>query len=227
MPVYNEEACIAQVMADWLGMLEGVVADFRLIVLNDGSRDGTAAALAPFRADPRVEVIDKPNSGHGPTILIGYRRALELADWVFQVDSDDEMPATHFPRLWERRDGYDLLLGIRAGREQGLGRRLISSVSRASVRLLFGHGVADVNSPYRLMRAAALAEFLPFIPADTFAPNVVLSGLFARRRLRIDQLPVPHRGRRTGTASIVRWRLWKSAARAFVQTLRLALRTRA
>lgn len=220
MPVYNEEACIAAVVAAWRDLFTSLAIDFRMIILNDGSRDGTAEALAPLGEDPRIEIINKTNSGHGPTILAGYARAVKAADWVFQCDSDDEMKPEHFSRLWEKREAHDALFGVRTGREQNAGRKLISVVSRGTVRLLFGGGVDDVNTPYRLMRAPLLEQIIAQIPPDTFAPNVIISGAFARAGVRIYNEPVPHEQRRTGTVSIVKWKLWKSAIRSFLQTLR-------
>jgi hypothetical protein len=85
---------------------------------------------------------------------------------------------------------------------------------------LFGAGVTDVNTPFRLMRASLLAHIVGQIPPDTFAPNVIISGALAAGRARICNHPVPHRGRRTGTVSIIKWKLVKSTCRAFAQTLR-------
>ncbi len=219
MPVYNEEACIAEVVAKWLALLSSEGIDFRVFVLNDGSTDGTAQRLATLSDEPRLEVITKPNSGHGPTILQGYRRATAAAAWVFQCDSDDEMSPVHFPHLWRARHDYDALFGTRTGRIQSRGRRFISAVSRLTVRLVFGTGVDDVNTPYRLIRSPLLAEIIEQIPANTFAPNVIISGTLARHSARIHNRPVHHEHRRTGAVSIVKWKLWKSVARAFWQTL--------
>ena len=69
MPVYNEAECIADVVASWLRVLSAQSLRFVLIVLNDGSKDATAEVLHRFANDSRVRVIDKQNSGHGPTIL--------------------------------------------------------------------------------------------------------------------------------------------------------------
>ena len=220
MPVYNEAGCIADVVNDWLAVLRGLDIRFTILVLNDGSTDDTLSALAAFQATPEVEVIDKVNSGHGPTILRGYRRAVQEAEWVFQCDSDNEMRAEHFPALWEERADHDAVFGYRKGRVQGAGRAFISAVSRATVHLFFGRGVRDVNSPYRLMRSHLLGKIIDQIPADTFAPNVIISGTFARADCRILNIPVPHQPRQTGQVSIVKWKLWKSAAKAFFQTIR-------
>ena len=107
MPVYNEQECIAAVVDSWRAMLARLDVEYKLIVLNDGSRDATAAALEKFAGDRRVEIVHKQNTGHGPTILLGYRRAVATARWVFQCDSDDEISPEHFPHLWERREQYD------------------------------------------------------------------------------------------------------------------------
>lgn len=221
MPVFDEEACIAGVVRSWIDTLSAVGMPFEMIVLDDGSRDGTRRALDPFRSDPRVVLVEKENGGHGPTILAGYAMAVGRAAWVFQTDSDDEIRAAHFRALWDRRDGFDALFGTRRGRVQKGDRRLLSAASRATVRFLYGSGVDDPNTPYRLMRSEVLRPLLAGIPPDTFAPNLVISGLLARGGARILNLPVPHDGRRTGSGSLVNRRLWKGAVRAFLQLVRL------
>ncbi|PKQ20585.1 MAG: hypothetical protein CVT66_04440 [Actinobacteria bacterium HGW-Actinobacteria-6] len=222
IPVYNEAACIADVIRSWQATLDGLSADYEILVLDDGSTDGTAAALRELENEPRVSVTSKPNSGHGPTILMGYRMAYPRAQWVFQCDSDDEMPASSFPALWRKRDGFDAIFGARTGRSQSTGRRLISATSRFIVNLAYGAGVQDVNTPYRLVRSAILGPIVLAIPDTTFAPNLVVSGTLALAGARILNVPVPHQNRRTGTVSIVRWRLWKAAVKSLVETIVLA-----
>jgi glycosyltransferase involved in cell wall biosynthesis len=221
MPVFNEEAAVGAVAGEWMATLEGLGIDYQLRIYNDGSTDGTAAQLERLAlGSPRVAVCNQANRGHGPTVLRGYREAAGV--WVFQVDSDGEMPAGPFRQLWAERQGYDLLLGFRAGRASPLGRRIITAASRLAVRLLWGPGIRDVNTPYRLMRKARLEEMLGVIPPDAFAPNVIISGLAVRLKLRVYQCPVPHQGRRSGKVSIFGLKLWRSAWRAFRQTLRVA-----
>jgi glycosyltransferase involved in cell wall biosynthesis len=219
MPVHNEQGCIGRVLTSWRDMLLASGINFVMLVIDDGSRDGTGEILQEFARDDRIRVTLQSNMGHGPTILRGYRSAVELAEWVFQCDSDDEMPADSFRDLWEVRGQVDAVLGYRQNRKQTLQRRVISFVSRATVDLLFGKGVTDVNAPYRLLRASALRRILPFIPPDTFAPNVVLSGALVLMRMRICNVPVPHHSRQSGRVSIVRWKLWKAALQSFWQTV--------
>jgi len=222
VPVFNEAGAIRQVVSAWDDELARLGVPYEIRVYDDGSRDETGALLAELARDrPSVLALGHANRGHGPTILRGYHEA--RGAWIFQVDGDDEMPASAFPELWARREQADLVLGYRVGRSQSLARRIVSGVSRATVRLLFGRGVRDVNVPYRLYRRSALQALLPLIPADTFAPNVALAGLAIRRGLRVLEMPVQHRQRAVGSSSLGSWGLWRSAARALGQTVHIAL----
>ena len=226
MPVYNEQDAIGSVLAKWDAALSGLGIDYEIRPYNDGSRDNSLSVMldAAKALGARVVVRDKPNGGHGNTILTGYREAARDAfDWVFQIDSDDEMGPEKFNELWSRRDGYDFLVGIRDGRVQALPRKVISFASRLSVRLLFGKGIWDVNTPYRLMRVSAFRGFYEKIPLTTFAPNVILSGLAARNKLRCFETRVPQHDRTTGEVSIKKWKLLKAAMRSFWQTIAFAV----
>ncbi len=221
MPVYNEQDCICEVIADWKAALDNLQITYHLLILNDGSRDNTAAKLTVYQDDPAVTVINKKNSGHGPTILAGYRMACEDADWVFQVDSDNEMRAEHFHTLWNEHRDCDAVFGIRSAREQALPRRIVSLISRMVVNFFYGCGVRDVNCPFRLMRADILSQLIECIPPDTFAPNVALAGLFVLKDRRVINIAVPHSNRQTGEVSIKKWKLFKAALKSFWQTIRI------
>ena len=223
MPVYNEEAIVGQVAESWLGMLDGLGIDYELVAIVDGATDTSEQVLrAVAERHPRLVVDVKPNRGHGPTILRGYRRGVVTADWVFQTDSDDEIPADSFGEVWELRCDSDAVIGIRTGRSQSPGRQAISRLARLTARAAFGCRLADVNCPYRLMRSSVLAPLLGSVPDDTFAPNVVLSGMLARSGARLAEVPVPHHDRTTGVVSILGWRALRAAVRSFGQTVRLS-----
>ena len=222
MPVYNEEEAIGAVLDKWVEAMDRLGIVYAIHPYNDGSKDGSWRVIQAKAAEypGRVIAHTKPNGGHGPTILQGYRDAAESGyDWVFQIDSDDEMGPEGFPELWDHREEYDFLVGIRDGRKQALPRKIISAVSRLSVRLFYGKSIWDVNTPYRLMRVSAFEEVWNAIPKDTFAPNVIISGMAARKKLRCFETRVPQRDRQTGEVSIKKWKLFKAASRSFVQTI--------
>lgn len=205
MPVYNEEEAIGAVLDKWVTAMDKLGIEYTINPYNDGSKDNSYQVIQAKAEQYPGKVIahTKPNGGHGPTILQGYREAATAGyDWVFQIDSDDEMGPEGFPELWNNRENYDFLVGIRDGRKQALPRKIISAVSRLSVRLFYGKSIWDVNTPYRLMRVSAFKDVWDAIPSDTFAPNVIISGMAARKKLRCFETRVPQRDRQTGEVSI-------------------------
>ena len=227
MPVYNERDAIGPVLEKWDAALKSLGIDYEIRPYNDGSRDDSLEVMrrVASRLGRGVNVKNKSNGGHGNTILTGYREAARDGfGWIFQIDSDDEMGPEKFGELWSQRINYDFLVGIRDGRVQALPRKVISFVSRLCVRLLYGKSVWDVNTPYRLMRVSVFKPFYEAIPITTFAPNVILSGLAARHKLRCFETRVPQHDRTTGEVSIKKWKLLKAAARSFWQTIIFSFR---
>lgn len=222
MPAHNEEGAVADAVAAWVAVLDALGIEYELRVYDDGSTDKTGAVLGELaNRFPRLVVTSHANRGHGPTILRGYGEA--RGDWVFQTDSDGEMPPSAFAALWTRRDAYDALLGYRVGRRANLTRRIVTAVARLAVATLFRARLRDVNTPYRLMRRSWLQAELPRLPADLFAPNVVLAGLAGRAGLRIYEHPVPYHSRQSGPVRLIRGRLWRGAFRSLVQTAAVAV----
>ena len=226
VPVYNEGEGAAGVMAEWTEVLRALGVSFELRVYDDGSGPETAAVLQRVaREIPEVSYRRHDNRGHGPTILRGYREA-ESA-WIFQTDSDGEIDPRGFAELWAHREAFDFLFGTRTGSGRTPFRRALTRVSCWCVGLLFGRRLADVNTPFRLMRRDVLAVLLELIPGDTFAPNVILSGLAARRDVRIFERPVTFRSRADGgQGSLGGLNILGPAWLAFRQTLRAAWRVR-
>ncbi len=227
MPVYNEEEAIGFVLDKWVKAMDALELNYTVNPYNDGSRDNSFQVIQAKAQEYPGKVVahTKPNGGHGPTILLGYREAADAGyDWVFQIDSDDEMGPESFEDLWNRRNDYDFLVGIRDGRKQALPRKIISAVSRLTVKLFYGRGgIWDVNTPYRLMRVSAFSAIFKAIPSNTFAPNVIISGMAARRKMKCFEARVPQRDRQTGEVSIKKWKLLKAAAKSLFQTIRFAL----
>ena len=81
--------------------------------------------------------LTKENSGHGATILFGYKYALEHgADYVFQTDSDGQTVPSEFAPFWGAKDKYDIIIGYRNKRRDGLSRVFVTRVLRLVVHLL-------------------------------------------------------------------------------------------
>ncbi|HLZ85588.1 MAG TPA: glycosyltransferase family 2 protein, partial [Puia sp.] len=196
IPVYNEAENLPALLRDWQPVFRSTGAPYRVIVIDDGSRDDSLRLLRDIAADdPTLEIHTQPNAGHGAAILNGYHRSADV-DWVFQIDSDHQLDTAAFTRLWANRQDYDLLIAQRQEKNATAGRQRISNISRVMVRMLFGNTVSDVNSPYRLMRGERLREALERIPPRSFAPNILLTAWFVRKKSRIFTTTIQNRKER-------------------------------
>jgi dolichol-phosphate mannosyltransferase len=223
IPVYDEEEIIGKVLDAWSGELNRLDINYAIHVYNDGSKDNSLRILNDYSAsNKRIVVHDKENSGHGPTVLQGYNDHRDI-EWIFQIDSDDEIGPESFQFLWKKRESYDLLLGRRINRDSGTSRAILSLLARSLVWMLFGSRVQDVNSPFRLMRGERFKKLFSMIPEDAFAPNVIITGAASKKGLRILELPVKHRARKTGETSLNKMNLLKVALKSLFQTTKFRL----
>ena len=219
LPVYNEEETIGKVLNDWTRELEKLQVDFEIHAYNDGSKDRTLQIIKEHATkNEKIIVHHKPNTGHGPTILLGYRENSN-AEWIFQTDSDNEISSEFFEEFWKRRKGLDFLIGLRVGREGSLSRRFISFAARTLVRIFYGQGVHDVNCPYRLMKSSIFENTYSRMDSNTFAPNVIIAGVACRQNYRTLEIPVSYSQRTTGKVSIRRWKLFRGAFKGLWQTI--------
>lgn len=219
IPVYNEAKNLPGLLKDWLPVFLKTEVSFTVILIDDGSKDDSLSLLQTLKkSNPRLDVHTQKNAGHGPAILKGYHHGAE-ADWVFQIDSDHQLDVSAFEVLWANREHYDLLLAQRREKNATAGRQRISAVSGFMVGLLFGNTVSDVNSPYRLMRGEALREALALVPADSFAPNILLTAWFVRKKKRIFITTTQNRTDGDLRKSKVSGHIFRGALRSAVQTI--------
>lgn len=204
LPAYNEEANLAAVLEGWYPVAAAAGPDSRLVVVDDGSRDGTAALLERFAETmPQLEVLRTENRGHGPAVRLGYQYALERgADYIFQTDSDGQTCPEEFWTMWKARKGYDYQIGWRRRREDGWSRKLVSRALRLSILVCCRVWLPDANTPFRLMRASVLGPLLEQIPEACPLTNVWLSILLKRRGLRGRFCPIAFRPRQGGSNSL-------------------------
>lgn len=115
IPAYNESENIEKTIDQWYQVVErhNDEGKSRLVIINDGSKDNTYELLQKCAATrPLLIPLDKPNGGHGPTVLYGYRYAIrQKADYIFQTDSDGQTNPDEFEPFWNQRGRYDAIIG--------------------------------------------------------------------------------------------------------------------
>jgi glycosyltransferase involved in cell wall biosynthesis len=202
IPAFNEEESISKVILEWNEEVSRWTPHFLLLVINDGSTDGTQRTLEELTtvAKLRLQVIHRENRGHGQTCLQGYRWAIEKGfPYVMQIDSDWQCDPRFFNDVWSQRTDYDVIYGQRVQRDDGFRRTLASSLLKFVVLLRSGALCTDPNVPYRLMRTAILPPILAKIPSDFFLANVALAILLKRAPgLRHGRVPISFRDRYGG-----------------------------
>ncbi len=222
IPVFNEEGNIRKCVEDWVKVLSSLEIDFELIIIDDGSWDRSPVVLTELKPRNEIRIITKPNEGHGPSILLGYREASETAEWVFQADSDNEISPHEFRNFWESRVGNDAVLGWRKDRHQTFIRKAVSKIAGLVTRVLFGCRVHDANIPFRLIHAETLSKIISRIPRKTFAPNIAISGALCRLELAIEELPVQFIGRENGKPSFTDIGIVLRSFRALIQIVQIS-----
>ncbi len=204
IPAYNEEENIEAVVKDWYPIAEKAGTESRLVIVDDGSKDSTYAKLTELAAErPQFTPLHKENGGHGATILFGYQYAIEQgADYIFQTDSDGQTLPQEFAEFWKLREGYDMVIGHRKGRQDGFSRVFVTKVLKAVCLLCFHVNVQDANTPFRLMKAESLKKEIIRIPKDYNLSNVIVSVLFIKKGYKVKYLPITFRPRQGGVNSI-------------------------
>lgn len=222
IPVFNEEKLIGECINEWLNVLDSVNLNYEILIIDDGSSDATISIVETYGVNQNVQLIIKQNEGHGPTILAGYKRAVGIAEWVFQADSDNEISPNQFSALWSRRQGQDAVIAWRQGRDQTTVRRLVTFFARVTTKVLFRCHLRDVNIPFRLIRSETLTILLEKIPSDTFAPNIALSGALSLMNYQVEECPVIFNERIVGESSLSNLGAVRKGGRALLELIKIS-----
>jgi len=225
MPVYNEAAGVADVIADVIAHILDVVPDSELVIVDDRSTDDTSSVLHRIAAgDARIHVlVNDVNRGHGRTT----RRAIDASsgEWIFHLDSDGQVDVSEFALLWARRFDNDLVLGMRVTRHDPLHRLVLTRLTRAVVSLLARHRVRDANVPFKLIRRSLYEHLRPFIPETAFAPSIMIVLGAMRSGARVAEIETTHLPRQHGTSTLHPRRLAVAVGRCTWETLNFSRRS--
>jgi glycosyltransferase involved in cell wall biosynthesis len=183
MPVHNEALRLRAVVEEWLPVLRASGVAVTLCAIDDGSTDATPAVLRQLaREHQGIEVVTKPNTGHGRTCIFGYRLAIARgAGRILQIDSDGQCAPAYFPEFWRLGAQHPLVFGRRRIRHDGTWRRQVSMLLAVGTAAATGIWVRDPNVPYRLMTAVALREVIDAVPDDVDLANVYVAVALAAR----------------------------------------------
>ena len=163
LPVLNEVDVINEVVSDWLQIISRLPAGSTVLVEDGGSKDGTIEILKKLQSNHlNLQVVyrEKPDGfGQAAKRLL----ATPTTKWVFFTDSDGQYVPDDFWILWIRRDGYDVVRGIKMGRQDPALRRVTSLFWNKAVAFLFNLPLIDINAAFVLMKNESLQKVLPSV----------------------------------------------------------------
>jgi dolichol-phosphate mannosyltransferase len=219
MPCYNEAGNIDGAIRDAIEHVLAEVPDTELIVVDDGSRDATAAIVEQWtRREPRVRLLVQANAGHGPALVNGIRAS--RGAHCLLLDSDRQIGLQYFGQTWRLARDHDAVLGVRQRRADPHHRLLLSAALRSWIALALRVRSSDPNVPYKLIRRSTLLDALAAMPERPLIPSILLTIYLGRRRLRIAEQTVPHFARAAGETTLRLRRLASFCVRAFGELMR-------
>ena len=216
LPCHNEEANVAAAVRMACRAAALNAHAYEVIVVDDGSRDGTLAVATRLAAgDAHVRVLRHPrNRGYGAALRTGIAAARQ--PWVLLTDADLQFDLAELERFLPLAGEHDVIAGYRLQRQDPRRRRLAAAAWNRLVDQAIGVRVRDVDCAFKLIRRELLDEL------DLTSSGAAISAeLLARchaRGARICQLGVRHRPRTAGRQSGLRPRV---VVRASAELLRL------
>lgn len=203
IPALDEEASLPGVLSEVRDMACAADLSLELVLIDDGSWDGTPGIMAAAGAD-RVIRHPAPLGCH-PSTLEGFRAS--TGKWVVFLPADGQIPPAVVPGLIREAEekGLDVVVGVRARRMDAWHRRAIAAAYARLLRLLFGLPCRDVDSS-TLYRGERLGQILPAVHSDSAAIAAEILLRMKRDGARIGEAEIPHRPRTSGRAKGVNWK---------------------
>lgn len=220
-PAYNDAPSLPGLLEKTFAVLPQLTDDFEVIVVNDGSRDGTAEVLRELaeKYAPRLRVVThERNRGYGAALRSGFAAAGK--DLVFYTDGDGQYDPGELPMLWALMEpDVGLVNGYKVERHDPWHRVWIGRVYNRFARCLFRIRIRDIDCDFRLIRRRLLEQMRLGSTSGTICVELVRK--LELSPCRVVEAPVHHYPRRHGRSQFFRLR---SLATTLYQLVRLYVR---
>lgn len=203
IPVCNEEGNVIPLAREIAASLQGT--PFEILFVDDGSTDGTAAAVLQARCEGIGEIRllkHSFRSGQSAAVCSGVRAA--RAPWIATLDGDGQNDPADIPALYAERHTAELVIGNRTTRRDTWLRHAQSRVANGVRGALLGDGTPDTGCGIKVMQREAFMDLPRFDHMHRFLP-----ALFLRAGRQVKSVPVRHHPRERGVSKYGLFdRLW-------------------
>lgn len=207
VPAFNEERRLSPTLDRLLSYLNGMVRDFEVIVVDDGSDDRTAEIIADrAKGDPRLRSVQHTtNRGKGAAVKSGVAAARKR--WVLLVDADLGVPIEEFELVWPHVErapvviGSKRMPGMNAGQPRW--RKLLGGLGQGLIRAFCVSGFHDTQCGFKLIRGDIARELFRHGRLNGFGYDFEFLWLAQRAQVRVAEVAVTVRDDFEGTVSLM------------------------
>ncbi len=218
MPMYNEAQVVADVVERVVIVLRDYLQEksFEVVLVDDGSQDGSAAAVAAVNL-PQVNLQQHPyNIGNGAAVKTGIRHA--QGEYILLMDADGQHKPEDIPRLLEQAQMYDLVVGARTrGSETAVHRDIANFIYNSFASYVCGRKIEDLTSGFRVIRAD-IAKSLVYMLPNTFSYPTTMTLAVVRSGYSLTYVPIVA-PKRVGKSKI---KLLRDGSRFFMILFKIA-----
>jgi dolichol-phosphate mannosyltransferase len=206
IPCFNERENIARFPESLFPILKSLGEEFELIVVDDGSNDGSQEILRRFEKSQGIKLIThRENRGFGKALKSGF--AASAGEWILVLDADLTFSPRQIPRLIEnqRRNLSDMVSGspwIGDGLSSRVlfFRRALSRLANLSYRLAWGIPFSSFTSIFRLYRSSCLKSLA--VQSEGFEINAEIAALFWIYGFKVSEIPAALENRQYGKSKL-------------------------
>ena len=213
IPTYNEKENISKIVPDIFEVFKRNKIDGNVIVVDDGSPDGTGDVVKDLMKKYNLDIIErKCKSGLGSAYIAGFKKALkESSDIIFEMDADYSHNPKYIPDFVNKiNEGYDLVIGSRyikggAVKNWGPKRIMVSKGGNFVARTLSGLRTNDVTAGYRAYRKEIFKRLdLDRIRSSGYDFQIEMVFRTSRKGFKVTEIPITFVDRHVGSSKLAR-----------------------
>ena len=202
IPIYNEAGSIGNLPERLTRILSQIQDPVELILVNDGSTDGSGEALRKLEI-PGLRILEHTkNRGYGASLKTGMREA--AYPWIAITDADETYPDHRIPEFYNtiRTENFDMLVGARVGKNAKIPwvRKPAKWIIGMLANYVAQYKIPDINSGLRIFRKQTLMEYISILP-DGFSLTTTITLAMLTCGHTVKYFPIEY-ARRTGRSKI-------------------------